>query len=205
MEIREAQKRFLEYITSEKGYSQNTHLAYRFDTDKLLAFLSKQNITTVDQVDRFHLTDFIRSLEESQSLQITSRARIVATVKSFFGFLISKEIIAHDPASFISQPKVPRKLPYFLTENDSRALLRTILRTATEWYRVRDYCIASLFLNTGIRLSELCGIQLADLNLDDKSIRVIRKGNKGGLRLLRRGHAGILNQMVKVSTSVQER
>lgn len=197
MEIREAQKRFLEYITSEKGYSQNTHLAYRFDTDKLLAFLSKQNITTVDQVDRFHLTDFIRSLEESQSLQITSRARIVATVKSFFGFLAAKEIVSHDPASFISQPKVPRKLPYFLTENDSRALLRTILRTATEWYRVRDYCIASLFLNTGIRLSELCGIQLADLNVDDKSIRVVRKGNKEAYVYFDEDTLGFLTRWLK--------
>lgn len=167
MEIKEAQKRFLDYITSERGYSPNTQLAYRYDTDKLIAFLSGQNISTVDQIDRFHLTDFIRSLEESQ-IQVSSRARIVASMKSFFNFLLRKEIISVDPASFISQPKVPRKLPYFLTENDSRALLRTILRTATEWYRVRDYCIASLFLNTGIRLSELCGIQQSDLNLDDK-------------------------------------
>ena len=197
METREAQKKFLDYIGTEKGYSPHTLLAYHYDTEKLIAFLSAQNISIIEQVDRFHLTDFIRSLEESLKLQVSSRARTVATLKSFFDFLILKEIISYNPASFISQPKVPRKLPYFLSENDSRSLLRAILRTATEWYRIRDYCIASLFLNTGVRLSELCGIQLADLNVEDKSIRIIRKGNKEAFVYLDEDTGGFLTKWVK--------
>ncbi|MBL8026105.1 MAG: tyrosine-type recombinase/integrase [Fibrobacteres bacterium] len=175
MELQNAQSEFLKYIRLEKAFSENTFLAYKAETGKLISSLQKEGLITIEEVDRFHLTDFTRSLD---MLQISSKSRAIAVIRSFFGFLRELELLQTNPAEFISQPKIPRKMPVFLSEEDSRALLRTVLRTATPFYKMRDYTIIALFLNTGIRLSELCGIRVRDLDLITPQICITRKGNK---------------------------
>ena len=175
MELQSAQNEFLKYIRLEKAFSENTSLAYKADTSKLISFLQKEGIKTIEEADRFHLTDFTRSLD---GLQVSSKSRAIAVIRSFFSFLRERELLTNNPAEFISQPKIPRKMPVFLSEDDSRTLLRTVLRTATVFYKIRDYSIITLFLNTGIRLSELCGIRIGDVDFAAQQIRIVRKGNK---------------------------
>ena len=196
MQTRAAQKEFLRYITEEKGFGINTRLAYQHDTNKLVLYLEKENVASLEEIDRFHLSDFIRSIE-NEGLAVTSRARAVATLKSFFKYLSEKQLISQNPASFITQPKIPLRLPQFLTTNESRSLLRTILKTATRWYQTRDYCIAALFLNTGLRLSELCNVKLKDLNLDERAIRIVRKGNKEAYISFDSDTAGFLKRWIQ--------
>jgi site-specific recombinase XerD len=175
MELQSAQNEFLKYIRLEKAFSENTFLAYKAETSKLIFFLQKESIKTIEEADRFHLTDFTRSLD---GLQMSSKSRAIAVIRSFFSFLRERELLPANPAEFISQPKIPRKMPVFLSEDDSRTLLRSVLRTATAFYKMRDYTIITLFLNTGIRLSELCGIKIGDVDFAAQQIRIIRKGNK---------------------------
>lgn len=175
MDLQSAQNEFLKYIRLEKAFSENTFLAYKAETSKLISFLKKENIKTIEEADRFHLTDFTRSLD---GLQVSSKSRAIAVIRSFFGFLRERELLPSNPAEFISQPKIPRKVPVFLSEDDSRSLLRTVLRTATPFYKMRDYAIITLFLNTGLRLSELCGINISEIDFAAQQIRITRKGNK---------------------------
>jgi len=177
MEVEEAKKAFLEFLRYEKNYSPKTILAYTSDLKHFIIFLKKQQIPKVEEIDRFHISDHIKELEE-KGLKASSRGRAIAAIRSLFKFLSLKQIISHDPCAFVSQPKIPKRVPVYLSENDSRTFLRTILRIATPFYKIRDYTIALLFLNTGIRLSELYSIRLLDLDLSEKQIRIFRKGNK---------------------------
>jgi integrase/recombinase XerD len=203
LQVREAQREFLRYITEEKGFGLNTQLAYQHDTNRLVQYLEKENIFSIKEIDRFHLSDFIRSIE-NEGLAVTSRARTVATLKSFFKYLFEKQIISQNPTSFITQPKIPLRLPQYLSTNESRMLLRAILRTASPWYQMRDYCIGALFLNTGLRLSELCNIKLTDLNPEEKSIRIIRKGNKEAYIYYDNDTAGFLKRWIQFRTNYKE-
>jgi site-specific recombinase XerD len=203
MGLTEAQAMFLRYLQIERGFSQNTVLAYQFDTAKLIQFFTEKGLSKIDEIDRFHLRDFIEDLER-KGLQPSSRARIVASTRSFFKYLLTTGQINENSAALLSQPKIPTKLPVFLTEADSRVLLRTILRIGQKRVSLRDFCIVSLFLNTGMRLSELCSICLGDVNLTEKTIRITRKGNKQAYVYLDNDTAASLNRWIKLRGSFKD-
>jgi site-specific recombinase XerD len=194
MELQSAQNEFLKYIRLEKAFSENTFLAYKAETSKLISFLQKESIKTIEEADRFHLTDFTRSLD---GLQVSSKSRAIAVIRSFFSFLRERELLPFNPAEFISQPKIPKKMPVFLSEDDSRVLLRVVLRTATAFYKMRDYAIITLFLNTGIRLSELFGIRIGDMDFSAQQIRIRRKGNKEAYIYLDENVISIIKRWLK--------
>lgn len=108
-----------------------------------------------------------------------ARARKLSAVKGFFEYLV---LIDHsldeNPAAHISAPNVKKQLPKFLTAEESILLLQTVERDTASPYRVRDYAILTLFLNCGMRLSELTGISLRDMDPSLRSLRVVGKGSK---------------------------
>lgn len=108
-----------------------------------------------------------------------AKARKLTAIKSFFKYLVSKrKLLEKNPATDIDSPKKERALPKFLTLEESMALLDTIRSDTASASVKRDYAIVTLFLNCGMRLSELCGIDLKDLDPQLRSLRVIGKGAK---------------------------
>lgn len=108
-----------------------------------------------------------------------AKARKLTAIKSFFKYLVSKrKLLEKNPAADIDSPKKERALPKFLTLEESMALLDTIRSDTASASVKRDYAIVTLFLNCGMRLSELCGIDLKDLDPQLRSLRVIGKGAK---------------------------
>ena len=108
-----------------------------------------------------------------------AKARKLTAIKSFFKYLVSKrKLLEKNPAANIDSPKKERALPKFLTLEESMALLDTIRSDTASASVKRDYAIVTLFLNCGMRLSELCGIDLKDLDPQLRSLRVIGKGAK---------------------------
>lgn len=133
-------------------------------------------IRTITEEDIY---DFFLYTSRERGNKVKARARKLSSLKSFFRYLeITKKVIDKNPAANIETPAVKNALPKYLTLDESLLLLETIEQDTASENRERDYCIATLFLNCGMRLSELCGISLTDVDADFRSLRVLGKGAK---------------------------
>ena len=121
-----------------------------------------------------------------------TRARKLAAIKSFFNYLVENEELEVNPAASIRSPKIPEKEPEYLTEEECIRFLETIARKAKPRVRERDMAIAVLFLHTGLRVSELRNLKMANVDLDRDQIKITRKGNKEQYLHLNREAAGAL-------------
>lgn len=170
---------FIRYVKFEKRYSDHTITAYERDLEQLRAFaadeLDKDNI----QVLTFNeLRAWIFFLSENDYTN-KSINRKIATTKSFYKFLLSRELIRTNPADRIQPLKIEKKLPVFLRENEISALLdQTDFSEKTEFESLRNKVIIELLYGTGIRLSELTGLKVRDISFYSNSIKVLGKRNK---------------------------
>jgi integrase/recombinase XerD len=184
---------FLLYLGTIRGKSSNTIDGYKSDLTIFFRFilLYKQKVPgntpfeTIDIrdvdcsfIDSIQLSDlyaFLLFVEKYRNNGTYARARKVATLKSYYNYLYSKEkVISHNPALELESPKIQKRQPVHLTVEQSICLLESLDRNKKNY--TRDYCILTLFLNCGLRLSELCSIQLSRINGD--ILTIIGKGNK---------------------------
>ena len=171
----EAQIRtFLNYLRVERGLSPNTIHAYRRDVLKFAAFAREHKLGTGD-VRRDDIVDFLAILYR-QDLDSRSVARHLATIRHFFRFALTEGLIDDDPAASIESPKFRRSLPDFLSLEEVNRLLREPDEKAT--LGARDKAMIELMYSTGLRVSELCALRVADLQLDPGCLRSIGKGQK---------------------------
>lgn len=169
---------FMSYLQVERGCANGTIRVYSNDLSEFSVFIAKHFL---DDVVKQDIRDFMNHLancgKTKPNLPIT-RARKLSALKSFFKFLVREEKITVNPADGVDSPKIPTKEPNFLTETECEALLSTIKQRATNYYKIRDLTIFSLFLSTGIRLSELVNIIMDDVNTQDGFIKITRKGDR---------------------------
>ena len=171
----EAQIRsFLNYLRVEKGLSANTLHAYRRDIEKFAAFAAKQKLS-VNQIDRSHVVDFLRTLY-LRKLDSRSVARHLVTIRHFFRFAFTEGFTTEDPAANIQSPKFRQALPEFLSLAEVDRLLAQPDTNTT--VGLRDKAMIELLYSTGLRVSELCGLKTADVQMEMGCLRCIGKGNK---------------------------
>ncbi|MFY9805185.1 MAG: site-specific tyrosine recombinase XerD [Candidatus Acidiferrales bacterium] len=171
----EAQIRtFLNYLRVEKGLSPNTIQAYRRDLAKFSAFAAKLKLRA-DQIERTHVVEFLRMLY-LQKLDSRTVARHLVTIRHFFRFAFTEGIIQEDPAINIQSPKFRQALPDFLSVEEVDRLLAQPDTNTTAG--LRDKAMIELLYSTGLRVSELCGLKTADLQMETGCLRCIGKGNK---------------------------
>lgn len=174
---------FLNYLSVEKNYSPRTIKAYHHDLDKFVGFLESINRANIKTVSREDIGLFLSQLKskgiKKPNAAITM-ARKIASIKSFFKWLTRRKILKENPAIDIETPKIPEREPSYLTQEEYQHLLAVVKFKATPYYCLRDLAIVGTFLGTGVRLSELVGLKLENVNLQEsqESIRVIGKGNK---------------------------
>ncbi len=165
---------FVNYLRVEKGLSNNTLQAYRRDMEKFVVFAAKHGLKVTD-VRRAHLVDFLASLYRAK-LDSRSVARHLVTIRHFFRFSLAERIISEDPAATIESPKFRQSLPEFLSVDEVDRLLRQ--PDTNDAIGLRDKAMIELMYSTGLRVSELCGLQVSDLSMDPGCLRCIGKGNK---------------------------
>ncbi|WP_422486695.1 tyrosine recombinase XerC [Gudongella sp. DL1XJH-153] len=187
---------YLDYMETIKGTSSNTVKEYYFDLRTFLRFLKIRfklvdtdiefNDIEIDDIDldvikRVTIQDlhaYISYTDKKRSNSSSTRARKVASVRSFFKYLHARvNLLDKNPALYLEFPKTDARHPVYLTLDQSEKLLNTILLNPNELFRSRDYAIIMLFLNCGLRLSELSSIDLDKINGED-TLTVIGKGNK---------------------------
>lgn len=162
---------FKNYLEN-KNRSQNTIINYISDIMLFFKWLQEKHNTEdfkkVDAKISFQYENYLTAIKKSPA----SRARKISSLKSYFDFLKSKKIISENPMEEMATPKLGKKLPKFLTEEECEKLLSVI----DGKYKERDYAIITVFLTCGIRLSELTGITLDSIKNDN--LTVFGKGAK---------------------------
>ncbi|MBD2700738.1 tyrosine-type recombinase/integrase [Spirosoma sp. BT702] len=168
---------FLQYIRFEKRLSHHTLTAYTKDLEQFSTFLATEcNIDQPEKADFRHIRSWIVSLVEGE-MDKSSVNRKIATLRSFYGFLLRRKVIDIDPMMKIQALKASRKLPVYVEEKPMETLLTDIDFPDT-FAGIRDKLVLELLYGTGIRLSELIGLKMADVNLYNKTITVLGKRNK---------------------------
>ncbi|WP_306599831.1 tyrosine recombinase XerC [Geothrix sp. 21YS21S-2] len=172
-----------------RGVSPHTLRARKADLGKLLAHAAGAGWEGWDVKPRT-LRGFAMELGE-RGLDPASQARILSTVRSFFGWLFETQRIGQDPSTGLRNPKLPKRLPAFLTEGESGALLD--LPEPADFPSSRLRCILELLYACGLRVSELTGLDLQDLLLPERTLRVMGKGSKERLVPFHEKAAGVLD------------
>ena len=165
---------YLAYLRVERGRSQNTVSAYEADLRDYLRFLDERGITAINDVDRQAIADYEAELFGRYAA--SSVDRHVSAVKGFHRFLVREGLAAHNPADSLRQPKAPDRLPDVLSIEQVEALLDRPLAAGP--LPLRDQAILEVLYGCGLRVSELTGLDLADLYLDEGFLRVMGKGAK---------------------------
>jgi len=199
----ELARQYLMYMTTIKGSSKLTVREYIFDLRVFFRFMKSRRLKIAvgrddpgaPQFDDIDVTDididfigtitkedifeFLFFMSEQRDNINNSRARKLSAVKGFFKYL-TKQVskLEINPAENIESPTIRQALPKFLTLEESVNLLNTVKNDENNINRIRDYCIVTLFLNCGMRLSELTGINLTDISPDMSTIRILGKRRK---------------------------
>lgn len=186
---------FLDYSLTILNKSPNSVKEYNYDLNMFLKYLKVHfkmtnetdfkkiiikdiTIDTIKKVTSEDLLSFLSYLALNQNAKPATRARKISTLRIFFSFLSQKaKLIENNPAQNIETPKKEKRMPKYLSLDDSKKLLDVTMDENDE-NKERDYAIITLFLNCGLRLSELVGINIQDINFEECKLTVIGKGNK---------------------------
>ncbi|MEM1358731.1 MAG: tyrosine-type recombinase/integrase, partial [Bacteroidota bacterium] len=167
---------FAAHLKLARGYSGHTLLAYRSDLEKLPAYLELRSWELApEQIERFHLDDFIQYLAEL-GLAPRSQARLISALKTYFGYLLDENLILSDPTELLRAPKLGRKIPEVLTYPEIRDLLAQI-DLSTD-HGLRDRALLETLYACGLRVSEATSLKLTNLYLEQQFLRVTGKGDK---------------------------
>jgi integrase/recombinase XerD len=166
---------FLGYLTVERGASPNTIAAYRSDLARYLAFLDDRGIASVDDVARDDVAAWIGALRAAGAAPRTIERR-VAAVKSFHRFLVREGITTNHPTAALPLPQVPERLPDVVSIDEAERLLAQPFPDGPVGHR--DRALMEVLYGCGVRVSELVGLDLRDVELTEGHIRVFGKGSK---------------------------
>lgn len=212
-------KDYLSYLSSVRGVSKNTIDAYCYDLTLFLKYLkvhfkevvlsdklsfedipindiSSRHLQNLQLVDFYAYLSFLENIRDNGTC---AKARKVASLKSFFHYLCSKaKIIVSDPTMDLESPKLGKRSPIYLTLDESRDLLAAA--NNRDKNSTRDLCIITLFLNCGMRLSELCSINLSNIKGD--TLTVIGKGNKERTIYLNKASLKAINKYLIIRNEI---
>ena len=188
-------KKFLGYLQTVKGRSLKTVEEYFCDLRTFFRYMkiNRGEVTKEDEFNQIKIDDinmnfistitltdvfeYVNYLAEYRNNNAASRSRKVSSLRTFFKYLTHQaQLLSNNPIEKLETPKIPKSLPKFLTLEQSKKLLEAVIKHGGS-HKERDYCIVTLFLNCGLRLSELSGINMKDIG-DNFTLKVRGKGSK---------------------------
>ncbi len=166
---------FLDHISLERGLSINTRKAYADDLGQFLGWLERKGVTSLSQVSRKQILDHLMEMK-ARGMSTNSISRHLVSIKVFFRFLQQEGLLDRNVTDTMDSPKLWKILPDTLSEKEVTLLLRA--PDMRKPLGVRDRAMLEMFYASGLRVSELAGLKLANLHIEDGYIRVIGKGRK---------------------------
>ena len=170
---------FLKYLKIEKNYSNLTIINYGKDLKTFLEFLKENNIENFDKIEYQTIRKFLEYLYE-QKYEKKTIARHISSLRSLFKYLLKENKIKNNPMILISNPKLDKKLPKYLYYEQIEQILS--IPDQNTPLGMRDLTILELLYSTGVRVSELVNIKIEDISFDEKTIKILGKGNKETIR-----------------------
>jgi integrase/recombinase XerC len=167
--------KYMTYLSAEKNASQYTLRNYRHEITECFEFLRKQHITSWDKVEKEVVRAYLAWLTEANYAK-SSIARRLSEMRSFYRFLMSEKVVMSNPFDAVSAPKLPKRLPTFLTTEEVKRLLAA--PDTHDPQGARDAAMLELLYASGMRVSELVALNLSDVDSTRAQIKVLGKGNK---------------------------
>ena len=165
---------FVTHLDHERHLSKNTIAGYKHDLKLLSAFCSQENIATWQDLNNFHLRQFVANAHR-EGISGKTQQRRLSSIRTFFNYLAREGQVKQNPALSVTTPKTPQKLPKTLDTDQVSQLLNV---KSSKWHTIRDVAMLELFYSSGLRLSELTNSDLINIDWDERTIRVTGKGNK---------------------------
>jgi len=177
--------------------------AEKMDAEEFAAIdITGVDIKFIDSVTSADVMDYLYYALNGRGNQWSARARKLSALKGFYKYLtVTQHWIENDPTKNIDGPQKKKTLPKFLSLEESEDLLQAVKDDIDSKTKERDYCILTLFLNCGMRLSELVGINISDIDRDMESLRVIGKGSKERLIYLNEACRSALKSYLRIRAS----
>ena len=208
---------YANYMVAIKGISEKTVCEYLLDLRTLFRFIimsergerldkkefeeisiSSVTLEDIKRVTPERIIEFLIYAGYDRENSTTTRMRKLSSIKSLFKYLHGKKrLIDTDPTADIDAPKKAKTLPKYLSVEEAVRLLETVKGDGESKTRIRDFAIITLFLNTGMRLSELCGLNLDSLDSELNYVKVLGKGNKERIIYLKKAANDALRAYLK--------
>ena len=169
-------EQFLNYISVERNYSEYTISNYRNDIIEFRDYLHREQFGTLDKIEVNNAARYYLAFLNNKKLRTRSVARKMSSLRSFYRFLINEGIMEVNIFAEINSPKLEKILPKFLYEEEINEMFNCI-NTDTLLGK-RDYAILEFMYGTGVRVSELCSIEIDDIDYINKQVIILGKGNK---------------------------
>ncbi len=192
--------KYQDYLKYELNYSEYTIKNYIIHITQFFNYL-KVNKLSFDKLNKDELIDYLKYLD-SENYTNRSISLILSSLRSYYDFLIEQKEITHNIFKLISNPKLEKKLPNFLSYEEYRQIYDSIPEDSI--LNIRNKLIIELLYSTGMRVSELVNLKLDNINFNDKSIRVFGKGKKERIVYYGEYAESILNKYLEVRNSNQE-
>lgn len=161
-------EKYLDYLQYEKKLSKNTLLSYKDNLKKFALFFNGKDLLNL-------ATDEIRNFLYDKNIVARTRAHYLTVINSFYNYLVSENIIKNNPVQTIKLPRLPKKLPEFLTIEEVDKLLNIV---PTKIYDYRNIAMMETLYATGIRVSELVNMKISDIDFHECFIKIFGKGSK---------------------------
>ncbi len=170
--MKEKVENYIDYIKYERKLSNETAKNYKYDLDKFLSFLEKENIKSLKKVDQKTVQKYLKSINNMNPKSIS---RNITSINNLFIFLLKERQINNNPCEFIDRPKLKKSLPDTLSFEEVSSLLDIPLITK---YDYRNKAMLEILYGSGLRVSELISLTLRDVDMENDIIRCIGKGSK---------------------------
>ncbi|MDP4104012.1 MAG: site-specific tyrosine recombinase XerD [Bacillota bacterium] len=188
-------KDFIHFLIVEKGLAKNTIVSYERDLKSYIHYVKTvENIQHLNDVQRVHIVHFLGLLKE-QGKSSKTLARHIASLRAFHQFLLRDKVTDHDPSVHIETPKMERSLPKVLNLQEVETLLDSPKQN--DHFGIRDKAMLEILYATGIRVSELIGLDQGDVHLTMGFVRCIGKGNKERIIPIGKTAASALNHYLE--------
>lgn len=196
-------KLFNNFLRTEKSLSENSVQSYNFDLDRFLAYVS--DVKMVDSVKKINeriVSDYIAYLRKADTKRgkrysEKSINRFISSLKTFFNFLLSEEVIENNPFENIDTPKTSRVLPTVLSINEVEEMLK--IPNVKDRLGLRDKAILETLYASGLRVSELISLEISNIFFDEGFLRIIGKGSKERIVPIGRSALKYIKQYIKES------
>lgn len=182
VELAGALRGYLDHLAIERGLATNTLLSYRRDLSRYLAVLVDRGVDDVGAISQHDVADFLVRLragdDEHAPLAASSAARAVIAVRGFHRFALREGLAVDDPARPVRPPRAPKRLPKAIPVADVVAMIAAADLAERRDLATRDVALLELLYGTGARISEAVGLDVDDLDLDNRSVLLTGKGDK---------------------------